>query len=134
MSGESGMSGLAGAEGKVCGGRAGDTCEPGEFCKFPNGTCGVADETGACSSPPGGVSCAMTRVCGCDGKVHRSACDAYQSGVDVAAGNPCVLGNGDVGDSCLANTDCSGALLCCSSPIGIVSCTTPMGNGCPLTP
>jgi len=43
-------------------------------------------------------------------------------------------GNGEQGDACVVDDDCSGGLKCCGSPIGVVSCTEPAGGGCPLTP
>jgi len=96
--------------------------------------CGATDETGHCTTQPGGIACVQGYVCGCDGKVYSNLCMAHLSGVDTWAGNECVPGDGMAGDACLVDDDCSGGLKCCSSPIQVISCTAPMGTGCPLTP
>ena len=133
-SGTAGAAGASGAGGKPCGGRTAATCDPGQYCRYESGTCGSTDEIGACTTQPGGIACVQGYACGCDGKVYPNLCQAHSAGVDVWSGNQCVPGDGMVGDACLTDDDCSGALKCCSSPIQVISCTTAMGSGCPLTP
>jgi hypothetical protein len=125
---------MSGSGGKVCGGRSGGTCDPGQYCDYDSGTCGSHDETGICTTQPGGITCVQGYVCGCDGKVYSNLCMAHVSGVDTWSENQCVPGNGDNGDACLVDDDCADGLKCCSSPIQVISCTPPMGSGCPLTP
>jgi hypothetical protein len=117
----------------VCGGLSAKACDPGEWCHWANGTCGVGDQPGECVSY-GGVACAPGAVCGCDGRAYTMACRAASNGVDTIGNETCVPGNGALNDPCFVNTDCSGALKCCSSPIGVMSCTTAPGGSCPLTP
>jgi len=131
--GAAGESGAAGS-GERCGGRSGMTCDSGQYCKFEGGICDSADEIGTCTTQPAGVTCVQGYVCGCDGKVYSNVCMAHLSGVDIWDGNPCVPGDGMQGDPCLVDDDCSSGLKCCSSPIQVISCTAPMGTGCPLTP
>ncbi|MBX7191647.1 MAG: hypothetical protein K1X94_06300 [Sandaracinaceae bacterium] len=75
-----------------CGGFAGTTCAPTEYCDYPDGSyCGGDDSTGVCRPrptecpDPGGVT-----VCGCDGTEYIGECSAYLVGVDVSAIGPCV--------------------------------------------
>jgi hypothetical protein len=133
--GQAGEAGAAGNDGKVCGGISGAVCDLGQYCKYDAGTCGGAsDATGTCTTQPGGIACVLGYVCGCDGKVYANLCAAHASGVDTWSGNQCVPGDGSAGDACLTDDDCSSGLKCCSSPIQVISCSTPMGSGCPLTP
>jgi hypothetical protein len=140
MAGAAGGSG-AGASGAAgessvgtCAGRTGAECPSGQYCKYESGMCGSADETGTCTIQPGGIACVQAYVCGCDGKVYSNLCMAHLNGVDIWSGDQCVPGDGTAGDACLVDDDCSSGLKCCSSPIQVISCTTPMGTGCPLTP
>jgi hypothetical protein len=124
--------GAAGASGMRCGGMEGITCASSEYCDF-NGSCTLGDAEGVCRST-GTETCSAERVCGCDGKIYTNDCRAHSAGVDVTSSSHCVTGNGAQGAPCVLDDDCTGDLKCCSSPIGIVSCTPAMGNGCPLTP
>ncbi len=77
---------------RICGGFAGLTCGPTEYCDFPDGSfCGGDDSTGVCvprpteCPEPGGVT-----VCGCDGNEYLGECSANFAGIDVEAIGPCV--------------------------------------------
>ena len=78
-----------GSGGAVCGGKAGIKCAPGQFCAFdPAGSCGNADNVGACTPEPGGCTADCPGACGCDGKFYCNACDAHSAGVDVSSASP----------------------------------------------
>jgi hypothetical protein len=73
----------------VCGGIAGRQCAPSEYCYFPDGSCGGA---GVCMPRPD--TCPVfeeSGLCGCDGKVYTTGCEAAQAGVDVSANGGCML-------------------------------------------
>lgn len=133
--GAAGMSGAAGSDGTgtMCGGLAAKMCDPGQWCHWANGSCGIADQPGECFDS-GGVTCAPGSVCGCDGHAYSMACRAHADGVDTTADKACVPGDGAPGDPCFVDTDCSGTLKCCTSPIGLMTCTSVSGATCPLTP
>ena len=125
--------GAAGESGTYCGGMLGVGCPPLEYCDF-GGFCALADATGVCTTQPVGA-CSADRVCGCDGKVYANDCRAHSAGVDTTDSGLCTkFSSGGEGQACVTDDDCTGELKCCSSPVGVVSCTTPMGSGCPLTP
>lgn len=78
-----------GGGGAFCGGKAGIQCAPGQFCAFdPAGSCGNADNGGACTPKPGGCTADCPGACGCDGKFYCNACDANAAGVDVSSASP----------------------------------------------
>jgi hypothetical protein len=139
MSGEggdagAGASGAAGTGNNTCGGLAAKMCGTDEVCHWANGSCGAGDQPGECILVGGGLCGVSSPVCGCDGKAYANACRAYGSGTDTTTDTTCARGNGAQGDSCLVDDDCTGGLKCCSLPIGLMQCTTPMGSTCPLTP
>ena len=71
---------------------SGVTCSANELCDFSNNACGAAPgETGTCR--PRSQTCADVSgpVCGCDGKMHDNACDAYADGTDLDAYGNCPL-------------------------------------------
>lgn len=77
---------------RVCGGISGvDACLAGELCDYPDGSfCGGDDSLGRCVSrptdcpEPGGLA-----VCGCDGRIYSSACEAHRQGIDVRSEGRC---------------------------------------------
>ncbi|MDQ3033083.1 MAG: hypothetical protein M3Y87_11745 [Myxococcota bacterium] len=75
---------------RTCGGFAGLTCAPDEFCDFfePH-SCGAADESGVCQSRPTICPPVIHEACGCDGVTYTSACDAHSAGIDVLYDAPC---------------------------------------------
>lgn len=83
-------SGVGGAGGDIsCGGFAGDTCAPDEYCDFPDDLCGGDDGTGICVKRPDGCPNNYLPTCGCDGMVHGNPCDAAASGFDVSTLGNC---------------------------------------------
>lgn len=69
---------------QVCGGIQGIPCPPGEFCRFPIGTCDVSDNQGICRAISGACPAVWDPVCGCDGVTYGNRCeaDAAQAQVD----------------------------------------------------
>ncbi len=61
-------------------------CPEGQFCSERPDGCGGA---GACRPVPSSCPVVDGMVCGCDGRVYDSACDAAQARVSVAASGPC---------------------------------------------
>lgn len=78
-----------GPEMRPCGGFAGLVCDPDEWCDYPDGSfCGGTDETGVCRPRPDTCPPVIDEVCGCDGVLYTSACDANASGYDTFGGAP----------------------------------------------
>jgi hypothetical protein len=74
---------------KDCGGIVGLPCGAGEFCKFPPGTCNVADRMGVCVSIPQACPDVWEPVCGCDGVTYGNPCEADAAGVSAARRGGC---------------------------------------------
>jgi hypothetical protein len=78
----------------VCGGLAGTPCPSDQFCDFPDNSCGGADQTGTCKPKPGACPAVVLPLCGCDGTVYSSECNANSAGVDVADNGHCTPPSG----------------------------------------
>lgn len=76
---------------QVCGGIAGIPCAPGEFCKFPVGTCQIADGLGVCQMLPTACPAIYAPVCGCDGITYPNECEADRVGAAINHYGPCAL-------------------------------------------
>ncbi len=94
----------------TCGGIGGETCEPGEFCKFPNGTCDIVDNQGVCTPIPEACITIWDPVCGCDGVTYSNECHADAAGVSVnhqgECGSTACVASRDLSDP--ARTYCPG--------------------------
>ncbi len=78
--------------GEVCGGIAGIPCDnDGEFCKFADGTCNIADNLGLCTPVPGG-GCPRIYdpICGCDGNTYPNECESDAAAVSIDHRGACL--------------------------------------------
>lgn len=74
----------------ACGGWLGDTCESDEFCLYEEGqTCGWADASGECATPPDACYQVYAPVCGCDGETYSNDCVAHAAGTSVLHTGAC---------------------------------------------
>ncbi len=76
-----------------CGGIAGLECANDEWCDMAG--CGFDDSLGTCRKKPEGCFTACPQVCGCDGQVYCSECDANQAGVGVHPDADCFTDPGE---------------------------------------
>lgn len=98
---------------QVCGGLAGFGCGPDEFCRFPTGTCGAADQTGVCAAFPDLCAEIFAPVCGCDQRTYGNQCEAFVAGVSILSEGACgndsearVCGGITGGEPCLEGEFC----------------------------
>lgn len=76
----------------VCGGTTENVCEAGNYCKFPEGSCGEGGEggeTGECEQKAEICATIFDPVCGCDGKTYPSSCNAASAGISVRSKGEC---------------------------------------------
>lgn len=66
-------------------------CPPGMLCVAPDYLCGASKLAGHCEPTPVGCPGTSAPVCGCDGKVHPSACEAASVHVDLAGAGDCAV-------------------------------------------
>jgi hypothetical protein len=64
-------------------------CGPEEYCAYTPGLCGKGKQPGTCRPRPTACEDRDGPVCGCDGKVHESACAAHAAGIDLAVMGGC---------------------------------------------
>lgn len=80
-----------GTSAMLCGGRTDLRCADTEYCDWDGDSCGASDAPGACRPRPDNCAPRREPVCGCDGLVYDSPCEANLAGSDVAASNTCLL-------------------------------------------
>ena len=69
-------------------------CAGGQYCDFPDDSCGVSGMEGTCVDAPAGCTDDDRPVCGCDDTLHGNVCDAAAAGQDVAFLGVCEVPNG----------------------------------------
>jgi len=65
------------------------SCSSGEYCSFTPGLCGRGRTPGWCRPRPASCNGEYAPVCGCDGRIHDSECEAQRAGIDLAAIGGC---------------------------------------------
>lgn len=94
--------------GAPCAGIAGLPCEAGQFCRFEQGDCLIADAAGVCTVVPQVCTEEFQPVCGCDAKTYSNACFAEMAGASVMFDGPC---SGDE-QGCRSADDCPPEAFC----------------------
>lgn len=99
-------------EGEMCGGSSGMVCADEFYCSYPDYGCGTKSATGTCvirddSCPRNMDAPQISNVCGCDGHVYQSACEAHRVKQDVGLVSLCSLNFNQVpcGDILICDTD-----------------------------
>ena len=78
--------------GCFCGSLAGIACPSADFCEFPVGTCGAADQQGVCVARPATCAQVFAPVCGCDLQTYDNDCTRQTAGVAKLRDGPCRTG------------------------------------------
>ncbi|MCO6438041.1 MAG: serine protease [Phycisphaerae bacterium] len=59
------------------------------YCRYDDGQCGAADQTGACEIIPDVCTEEFAPVCGCDDQTYANTCFAAAAGVSVVRDGEC---------------------------------------------
>ena len=118
-------------DGQVCRGILSVDCtEPGEFCKFPPGTCNDDALPGMCEPIPEGCPDVWDPVCGCDGITYGNECEADAVQARIAYAGSCVASDVCGGPN---EIPCLGLGDFCKIPVGAcLDPSIPMGTCTPI--
>jgi hypothetical protein len=75
------------SEGKRCTSSA--ECLPIEVCEFVNDECGRGGFLGTCVDRPENCPIGDLQLCGCDGRIYGSRCEAMDEGIDISVSGGC---------------------------------------------
>jgi hypothetical protein len=64
-------------------------CAANEYCVFTPGLCGKGTRAGSCRPRPTECTTERSPVCGCDGEVYDTECQAGRAGVDLSVRGGC---------------------------------------------
>ena len=105
----------------TCGGFIGLSCEKGQFCDFPAGSCNIADMQGTCVEVPDACPGELAPVCGCNGQTYSSDCERVVAGVQKKHDGACAVTLG-----CKSNDNCTNVQYCAKNTCAASSgqCTT----------
>jgi hypothetical protein len=64
-------------------------CAASEYCAFEPRLCGKGKSPGTCKPRPSACRDPVAPVCGCDGKIHATECEAHAAGIDLDVNGRC---------------------------------------------
>lgn len=101
-------------DGDICGGAENLRCPVGQYCRYPDFTCGIGGVEGQCQDVPATCESSLASICACDGVTYRNFCLAAAEGLSIFAYDACnnlVQGQGEIcgGPSGIA---CATGLYC----------------------
>ena len=114
---------------------AGPQCPAGEIFWFVDGSCGRASSAGACGAVTTGCY-SENLVCGCDGTVYQTVCEANEARVDITFADQCAAPQGTYAcgtDFCARYTTYCHELDYEGSDSGDISCE-PIPSECASAP
>lgn len=82
-------SGSNGSDSDVVVCRRDSDCSSTQYCRLPDGDCGLLEDTGFCQDIPDVCTEVFSPVCACDGKTYSNSCDAISNAQSLAASGSC---------------------------------------------